>query len=162
MAARVGQGSDIHKIGSDRPLRLGGLDFPGLPGLIGHSDGDCVVHALMDALIGAAGLGDIGGYFPDTDEQWRGADSMAMLRDVVARLRGLGARIENADITVHCKAPRLGERKREMAATLAAALGIDVARVNIKGKSGNGLGPVGEGIAIAADAVALLEMDTPA
>ena len=151
---RVGQGFDIHRFSDDpaRPLVLGGVVFEGQPGLHGHSDADAVAHAVTDALLGAAGLGDIGEHFPDTDPQWKGADSLGLLRHAAGLVRAAGFMIGNVDCSVVCEAPKLAPRKAEMQARLTEAAG---APVTVKGRRAEGLGALGrqEGIAVWAVAV---------
>ncbi len=155
-AIRVGHGFDTHRFDTDRdrPLVLGGVRFEEMPGLIGHSDGDAVAHAVIDALLGAAGLGDIGGMFPDTDDAWAGADSLAMLADAVNRLVAEGWRVVNADCTVVTEAPRIAPHRPEMEARLTDAVG---APVTVKGKRAEALGALGRGEGLACWAVALIE-----
>ena len=141
---RVGNGFDVHRSGDDasRPLVLGGCVFPGLPGLVGHSDGDAVAHAVADALLGAAGLGDLGELFPDTAAEWAGADSVGLLAHVVERVRAEGWRVGNADCSVVCEAPKLAPRRAEMQRRLGAVLD---APVSVKGRRPEGLGALGRG-----------------
>ena len=152
---RVGQGFDVHRFGDDldRPLVLGGCRFAGLPGLVGHSDGDAVAHAIADALLGAAGLGDIGEHFPDTDPALAGADSLELLRRVAADVRADGWAVGNADCSIICDAPRLAPMRKEMQARLSAAAG---GPVTAKGRRPEGLGAIGRGEGIACFAVAVL------
>lgn len=151
---RVGQGFDIHPFSDDpeRRLVLGGVEFPDERGLAGHSDADAVAHAVTDALLGAAGLGDIGQLFPDTDPTWAGADSMGMLAEAVSRVRANGWDVANVDCTVIAERPKLAPRRDEMQHALTAAVG---APVTLKGKRGEGLGALGraEGIAVLANAL---------
>ena len=153
---RVGQGFDIHRFGDDlqRRLVLGGVVFDGEPGLLGHSDADAVAHAVADALLGAAGLGDIGEHFPDTDERWRDADSLDLLRAVVGELAESGYRPANIDATVACEEPKLGPHRDEMRTRLAEAAGLEETAVNVKFTTGERMGFVGRGEGIAALAVA--------
>ena len=153
---RVGHGYDVHRVAVDRPLLLGGLEVPGGPGLSGHSDADVLLHALVDALLGAAGLGDIGEHFPDTDPRYRGASSAELARQVVGLVAGRGYGVVNADLTVVAERPRLGPVKGRIRRSVAEILGVDPERVNVKAKSGEGLGPVGEGLAMEAHAVVLI------
>lgn len=157
---RVGQGFDIHPFSDDpdRPLILAGVTFAGERGLAGHSDADAVAHAITDSLLGAAGLGDIGQMFPDTDPQWKGADSMDMLRAAVAEVRAGGWQIANVDCTVIAERPKLAPKRDAMQQALAAALG---APVTVKGKRGEGLGALGRAEGIAVLASALLVADEP-
>ncbi len=151
---RVGQGFDVHRIGTavDRPMILGGCRFPDVPGLVGHSDGDAVAHAVAEALLGAAGLGDIGQHFPDTDERYRDADSIELLRLVVADVRDGGWSIGNVDCSIICERPRLAPMRDEMQRRMSDAVG---APVTVKGRRPEGLGSLGreEGIAVFAVAV---------
>jgi 2-C-methyl-D-erythritol 2,4-cyclodiphosphate synthase len=158
MTVRVGQGFDTHPFSDDpeRTLVLGGVAFGGERGLVGHSDADVVAHAVADALLGAAGLGDIGEHFPDTDPAWAGADSIAMLAEVNARVRAAGWRVGNVDCSVVCDTPKLAPRRAEMQQRLGDAVG---ALVTVKGKRPEGLGALGRGEGIACWAVALLEGD---
>lgn len=156
MPVRVGQGFDVHAFSDDpaRALVLGGVRFDGERGLAGHSDADVVAHAVIDALLGAAGLGDIGQHFPDTDPAFAGADSMALLRRAVADLRAAGWLPSNVDCTVVLEAPKLAPRRAELQAGLTAAVG---APVTVKGKRAEGLGALGRREGIACFAVALVE-----
>jgi len=159
MDLRVGQGFDVHALVPGRRLIIGGVDIPFHSGLLGHSDADVLCHAITDALLGAAGLGDIGGHFPDSDPRWAGADSRLLLREA-ARLVGLaGWRTANIDATVVAQAPKISPHALLMAANIAADLGIAAGCVNIKGKSTETLGFAGRGEGIAAQAVALLLRD---
>jgi 2-C-methyl-D-erythritol 2,4-cyclodiphosphate synthase len=153
---KVGQGFDVHPFSDDpdRVLVLGGVPFPGERGLAGHSDSDVVAHAVVDALLGAAGLGDIGQRFPDTDPVWEGADSIGLLEQAVAEVRAAGWTPSNVDCTVVLEAPKLAPRRDEMQARLSAAAG---APVTVKGKRAEGLGALGRREGIACLAVALVE-----
>jgi 2-C-methyl-D-erythritol 2,4-cyclodiphosphate synthase len=153
---RIGHGYDIHRFGESGTLMLGGVRFPEVPALHGHSDGDAVLHAVADALLGAAALGDIGGVFPPGDPATHGADSTALLREIVARVRVAGWSPVNVDVTVIAEQPKIAPRAAEMRAAIAAALGVDAADVSVKGKTNEGLDAVGRGEALAAHAVALL------
>jgi 2-C-methyl-D-erythritol 2,4-cyclodiphosphate synthase len=155
---RIGQGYDIHRLVAGRPLRLGCVEIPFDRGALGHSDGDAAAHALCDALLGAAGLGDMGQWFPSSDPRWKGADSAGFLREVSERLAASGATILSADVTVVVERPRVAPYLEVMRQAMAAALGIEAAHLSVKAKSNDGLGPVGEGEAVAALAVALLEL----
>ena len=158
MSARVGIGYDSHRFEAGRPLVLGGVEVPGAErGLAGHSDADVLAHALIDAALGAAGLGDIGAHFPDTDERWRGADSIELLRAVRELLDDAGFALLNVDATVICEAPRLGSHREEMRARLAAAAGLEAEAVNVKFTTNEGMGFVGRGEGVAALAVASVE-----
>jgi 2-C-methyl-D-erythritol 4-phosphate cytidylyltransferase/2-C-methyl-D-erythritol 2,4-cyclodiphosphate synthase len=154
---RVGSGYDSHRLTRGRRLILGGVEVPFELGLAGHSDADVVAHALSDALLGAAALGDIGTHFPDTDERWRGADSLKLLSRVAGMVREKGFEIINVDATIHAQAPRLAEHIPLMRERLAAAMGVKPGQVSLKAKSEEGLGPVGRGESITALAVALLK-----
>jgi 2-C-methyl-D-erythritol 2,4-cyclodiphosphate synthase len=153
---RIGQGFDAHAFGEGRRLVLGGVTFEGETGLAGHSDGDVLTHAVIDALLGAAALGDIGGHFPSTDERWRDADSIEMLKHVVRLVSQAGLRPLNVDATVIAMKPRLGPHVVALRQNLAMALGIEAARVSVKATTTDGLGAFGRGEGIAAMAVALL------
>jgi 2-C-methyl-D-erythritol 2,4-cyclodiphosphate synthase len=152
---RIGQGVDVHAFSDDpgRPLVLGGVEVPEGRGLAGHSDADALAHALADALLGAAGLGDLGRHFPDTDPAWAGADSMALLAEVAAMVGREGLEVANADCTVVAEAPRLAPHTSEMAARLSAAVG---GPVSVKATGAEGLGTIGRGEGVACLAVALL------
>jgi 2-C-methyl-D-erythritol 2,4-cyclodiphosphate synthase len=154
---RAGLGYDSHRLEPGRPLVLGGVRIPGDVGLAGHSDADVLAHAIIDALLGAAGLGDIGDRFPDSDPAWKDADSLALLADVVAELRAQGRAVVHVDATVVLERPRLAPHRDAMRARLAAALGVDPAQVNLKATTGEGIGFVGRGEGAAALAVATLE-----
>lgn len=151
---RVGTGYDSHRFDPHRPLKLAGVHFPGSPGLSGFSDADAVSHAVIDALLGAACLGDIGTHFPPGEDAWRDADSMELLATSVAMLREEGWVVGNVDVTVICERPRIGPRAAEMRARLAERTGIGVGAVSVKGKSNEGMGWVGRGEGIAVHAVA--------
>ncbi|HEX8988115.1 MAG TPA: 2-C-methyl-D-erythritol 2,4-cyclodiphosphate synthase [Rhodocyclaceae bacterium] len=153
---RIGQGYDVHALVPGRRLILGGVDIPHICGLAGHSDADVLLHAVTDALLGAAGLGDIGRMFPDTDDQWRGADSRVLLRGAMAAVKASGWRVGNVDATIIAQAPRVGPHVAAMCANIAADLGVPAAQVNIKGKTTERLGFAGRGEGIAAEAIALL------
>ena len=156
---RVGQGFDVHALVVGRPLVVGGVTIPHPRGLLGHSDADVLLHALTDALLGAAGLGDIGRLFPDTDPRHAGADSRRLLREAFARVRATGWQVVNVDATVICKAPKILPHAPAMVANIAADLGMDEAAINIKGKTTEELGFTGRGEGIAAQVVALLACD---
>ena len=153
---RVGQGYDVHALVPGRPLILGGVPVPHHQGLLGHSDADALLHAITDAILGGAGLGDIGGMFPDTGSQWEGADSRALLRGAMAAVREAGWQAGNIDATVIAQAPRIAPHVAAMRANIAADLGIAAAEVNVKGKTNERLGFEGRGEGISAHAVALL------
>ena len=160
MDIRIGQGFDIHRFADGpvegRVLVLGGVSFPGEPVLVGHSDADVIAHAAADALLGAAGLGDIGQHYPDTDPAWKGADSLRILADVAGKVTSLGWRIGNIDCSVVCEAPKIAPVREEMMRNLSAAAG---APVSVKGRRAEGLGAVGrrEGIMCFASAVIMKE-----
>ena len=153
---RIGEGWDVHALVPGRPLIIGGVSLPHPVGLLGHSDADVLLHAITDALLGAAGLGDIGRHFPDTDPRFKGSDSLHLLAEVAQRVRDAGYLIGNVDSTVVAQAPRLGPHIPAMCQRIAQALGIDEACVNAKAKTAEKLGPVGQGLSIEARAVALL------
>lgn len=155
-ALRIGEGWDTHQLVAGRPLVLGGVTIPHSHGLLGHSDADALLHAITDALLGAAALGDIGRHFPDTDPAFRGADSMALLAEAVRRVRAAGCQPLNVDATIVAQAPKLAPHIPAMVACIAATLGLDAGAVNVKAKTAEKMGPVGEGRAIEARAVCLL------
>ncbi len=156
MNIRIGQGYDVHPLVPGRKLLLGGVEIPFERGLYGHSDADVLLHAITDALLGAAGLGDIGRHFPDSDARWAGADSRVLLRDAMNTVRQAGWKVGNLDATVIAQAPRIAPYVNGMQSNIAADLQIDPACVNIKGKTTERLGFTGRGEGIAAQAVALL------
>jgi 2-C-methyl-D-erythritol 2,4-cyclodiphosphate synthase len=158
---RIGHGFDVHAFGPGEHVMIGGVRIPHSRGVIAHSDGDVALHALCDALLGAAGLGDIGGMFPDTDPRWAGADSRELLRQVAARLAGRELRVSNADVTVVAQAPRLAPHVGEMRARIAADLGVELDRVNIKATTTEKLGYIGREEGLAAHAVVLLHEPGP-
>jgi 2-C-methyl-D-erythritol 2,4-cyclodiphosphate synthase len=155
--SRAGIGYDCHRFASGRRLVLGGVEIPHDRGLSGHSDADVLVHAIIDALLGAAGLGDIGEHFPDTDERYRDADSVQLLREVVASLAARGLAVVHVDSTVVIERPRLAPVRDEIRTTLAAALGVGVECVSVKATRGEGMGFVGREEGVAALAVATVE-----
>jgi 2-C-methyl-D-erythritol 2,4-cyclodiphosphate synthase len=159
MTTAAGIGWDSHRLVAGRPLILGGVAIPHDRGLAGHSDADVLAHAVIDALLGAAGLGDIGQHFPDTDERFRDADSMALLRAAVAMLAERGLRVAHVDTTVVMERPKLGERREAIRASLADGLGVTAAQVNVKASTGEGMGFVGREEGVAALAVATLRSD---
>jgi 2-C-methyl-D-erythritol 2,4-cyclodiphosphate synthase len=159
MTTVSGIGWDSHRLVAGRPLILGGVEIPHDRGLDGHSDADVLAHAVMDALLGAAALGDIGRHFPDSDERYRGADSMALLREVVAMLAERGLRVEHVDTTILMERPKIGERREEIRAALAAALGVGEGQVNVKASTGEGMGFVGRQEGVAALAVATVRRE---
>jgi len=153
---RIGQGFDVHALVEGRPLILGGVTIAHTHGLQGHSDADALLHAITDALLGAAGLGDIGRLFPDTDPQFKGADSRFLLREAYRRVQAAGWRLVNVDATIHAQAPKIGPHAGAMAANIASDLGVALTEVNIKAKTNEGLGHLGRKEGIAANAVVLL------
>ena len=153
---RIGEGWDVHALVEGRPLILGGIEIPHEKGLLGHSDADALLHAITDALLGGAGLGDIGTHFPDNDPAFKGADSFVLLRQAVDAVAQAGYQLVNVDCTVIAQAPRLAPYKSAMRERIAQALGVDVTQVNVKAKTAEKMGPVGEGRSIEARAVALL------
>lgn len=154
---RIGQGFDVHALVEGRSLVVGGVTIPFEKGLAGHSDADVLVHAICDALLGAAALGDIGLHFPDTDPRHRNADSRDFLREVGKKIRRAGFTIANVDATVIAQAPKMAPHIPAMVANLAADLGIEPSRINVKAKTAEQLGAIGRGEGIAAEAIALLE-----
>ncbi len=155
---RVGIGYDIHRFGAERTLVLGGVEFPGEPGLVGHSDADPVMHAVADAILGAAALGDLGDHFPDSSAEWKDADSARILLEAVrlaAKQRGLAP--VNVDVNVIAERPRLSERKNAIRERLAHLLGLPIHCVSVKARTAEGLGPVGRGEAIEVQATVLLD-----
>ncbi len=158
MNFRIGEGYDVHRLVEGRKCIIGGVDIPFEQGLLGHSDADVLLHAVTDALLGAAGQGDIGRRYPDTDPKWKGADSLKLLEDTANFLKEQGFLPVNVDCTVICQLPKITPYAETMRQNIAAALGICPCRVNVKGKTEEGLGFTGEGKGIAARAVALIEM----
>ncbi len=154
MNTRVGIGYDSHRFSAGRPLRLGGTTVPHTHGLAGHSDGDVALHAIVDALLGAAAIGDIGTFFPDDDPQWKGADSTRFVKHVVESLKQGGLKVRQVDVTIVAERPRLAEKIGAMRAATAKALGVDMGAVSIKAKTNEGMGWIGRGEGIAAMAVA--------
>ncbi len=157
MTIRIGEGWDIHALVEGRPLMLGGVQVPYSKGLLGHSDADALLHAITDALFGAAGMGDIGTHFPDTDAAFKGADSAVLLAEAARRVRAQGYSIGNVDSTIIAQAPKLAPHIGAMRARIADILGITPDCVNVKAKTAEKMGPVGEGQAIEARAVVLLQ-----
>jgi 2-C-methyl-D-erythritol 2,4-cyclodiphosphate synthase len=153
---RVGLGFDLHHLEVGRRLVLGGVELPSDLGLRGHSDADVICHALIDALLGAAGLGDIGTVFPDTDPAFKDARSLDLLRDTAARCRAAGWRVENVDVTLLAQAPRVAPYRDKIRASLAGALGVEEGAVSVKGKTPDHLGAIGRGEGMAAQAAVLL------
>lgn len=156
MSVRIGEGWDTHALVIGRPLVLGGVTVPHTHGLQGHSDADALLHAITDAVLGAAGLGDIGRHFPDTDPAYKGADSMRLLQAAVRRVREAGFALVNIDSTIVAQAPKMAPHIPAMRERIAAATGLDTGAVNVKAKTAEQMGPVGEGRAIEARAVCLL------
>ena len=156
MHFRIGEGWDVHALVPGRRLVIGGVEIPHTAGLLGHSDADVLLHAVTDALRGAAALGDIGTHFPDTDAEFRGADSVVLLQEATRRVRAQGYEVGNIDSTVVAQAPRLAAHIPAMRARMAEALGLALEQVNVKAKTAERLGPVGQCQAIEARAVALL------
>lgn len=156
MDMRIGHGYDVHRLVEERKLILGGVDIPYEKGLLGHSDADVLLHALMDALLGAAGMGDIGRHFPDTDERYRGISSILLMRHVKELLDCAGWHTGNADVTVICQRPKLAAYIPQMTANIAKVLGVETGRVNVKATTEEHLGFTGAGEGIAAHAVALI------
>lgn len=156
MSFRIGQGFDVHALVAGRPLVLGGVTIPHDKGLLGHSDADALLHALCDALLGAAALGDIGRHFPDTDAAYAGADSRVLLRDVVHKVRDAGYAVGNVDATIIAQAPKMAPHIPAMVACIAEDLGVPPGCVNVKAKTTERLGFTGRGEGIAAEVVALL------
>ncbi|MBE7463673.1 MAG: 2-C-methyl-D-erythritol 2,4-cyclodiphosphate synthase [Planctomycetes bacterium] len=154
---RVGLGTDRHRLAFGKKLILGGVKVESPKGAVGHSDADALTHAVIDAVLGAAGMGDIGHHFPDTDPQWKDANSIELLKKCVELLKTTGYRPTNVDAVVHLEQPKLGRLKQEMAANIADALQLPRHMVNVKAKTGEGLGPVGTGDAVEALAVASIE-----
>jgi 2-C-methyl-D-erythritol 2,4-cyclodiphosphate synthase len=156
---RAGIGYDLHRLAEGRKLMIGGIEVPFNKGSLGHSDGDVLSHALCDALLGAAGLGDIGTHFPDTDPQWKGASSLLFLEHMRKLLEGRRLRIQNVDAVVICERPKLGPHFPAMKMEIARSLGISLDRINLKAKTNEGTGDIGRGEAIAAHVIALLETE---
>ncbi len=156
MSVTTGIGWDSHRLAEGRPLIIGGVTIPHERGLAGHSDADVLTHAIIDALLGAAALGDIGAHFPDTDERWRGADSLSLLRAVMAMLDERGLTVAHVDATVVMERPKLAPHREAIRAALGAALGVGADAVNVKASTGEGMGFVGREEGVAALAVATL------
>jgi 2-C-methyl-D-erythritol 2,4-cyclodiphosphate synthase len=156
MNIRVGEGWDVHALVEGRQLILGGIAIPYEKGLLGHSDADALLHAITDAVLGAAGLGDIGRHFPDTDARFKGADSCVLLAEAAARVRAQGWQIGNVDSTIIAQAPKMAPHIPAMRERIAATLGLAAEQVNVKAKTAEKLGPVGQGLSIEARAVVLL------
>ena len=156
MNFRIGEGWDVHALVPGRRLVIGGVEIPHTMGLLGHSDADVLLHAITDAVLGAAGLGDIGRHFPDTDAQFKGADSAVLLAEAMRRVRAQGWELVNVDSTIVAQAPKLAPHMPAIRASVAKALGVGEDQVNVKAKTAEKLGPVGEGKSMEARAVALL------
>ncbi len=154
---RIGHGYDVHRLVEGRPLILGGVNIPYEKGLLGHSDADVLLHAVSDALLGAAGLGDIGKHFPDTDPQYKGADSLELLRVVALRVKEAGYRVSNIDVTMIAQRPKLRPHIETMEKNIAAAVGIEANRVNVKATTEEQLGFTGTGEGMSCHAVCLLD-----
>ncbi len=157
MDLRIGHGYDVHKFAADRKLILGGVEIPNDLGLLGHSDADVLLHAISDSLLGAAGLGDIGKHFPDTDEKYKGADSLLLLKEVVRLIKEKGYSVSNVDCTVIAQKPKLAPYIQQMMGNIALACEIEPDRVNVKATTEEGLGFTGELLGISAHAVALIK-----
>jgi 2-C-methyl-D-erythritol 2,4-cyclodiphosphate synthase len=158
---RVGLGRDLHRLVQGRPFLLGGVELPARRGELGHSDGDVLAHAITDALLGAAGLGDIGELFPPADPAWKDADSLGLLKTAFGLVKQGGWRLINLDCVVICEEPKLLPHREQVRSSLAAALEVPAEAVFVKGKTNEGLGPLGEGLAVEALAVCLLERADP-
>jgi 2-C-methyl-D-erythritol 2,4-cyclodiphosphate synthase len=161
MNIRIGEGWDVHALVPGRKLILGGVEIPHTAGLLGHSDADVLLHAITDAVLGASGLGDIGRHFPDTDAQFKGADSSVLLAEAMRRVRAKGWELVNVDSTIVAQAPKLAPHIAAINASVAKALGVQADQVNVKAKTAEKLGPVGMGQSIEARAVALLVFNSP-
>jgi 2-C-methyl-D-erythritol 2,4-cyclodiphosphate synthase len=156
MNIRVGEGWDTHALVVGRPLMLGGVHIPFEKGLLGHSDADVLLHAITDALLGAAGLGDIGQHFPDTDATYKGADSAKLLKIAYDHVKQLGWQLGNVDCTIVAQAPKLAPHRSDIRSSIAKALGVTESQVNVKAKTAEKMGPVGEGLSMEARAVVLI------
>ena len=157
MNIRVGEGWDTHALVEGRPLILGGVHIPHNKGLLGHSDADVLLHAITDALLGAAGLGDIGQHFPDTDATYKGADSAKLLRIAYDHVKQLGWNLSNVDCTIVAQTPKLSPHRSDIRSSIAKALGVLESQVNVKAKTAEKMGPVGEGLSMEARAVVLIQ-----
>ncbi|MCR5543256.1 MAG: 2-C-methyl-D-erythritol 2,4-cyclodiphosphate synthase [Eubacterium sp.] len=153
---RIGMGYDVHRLVEDRPLILGGVNIPYEKGLLGHSDADCLVHAIMDSLLGAAAMGDIGKHFPDTDPEYKGADSMLLLEKVKRKIQAENYKVGNIDATIIAQMPKMAPHIQKMRENIAGRLEIDINQVNIKATTEEGLGFTGAGQGIACHSIALL------
>ncbi len=156
MNIRVGEGWDTHALVVGRPLMLGGVQIPFEKGLLGHSDADVLLHAITDALLGAAGLGDIGQHFPDTDATYKGADSAKLLKIAYDHVKQLGWQLGNVDCTIVAQAPKLAPHRSDIRSSIAKVLGVTESQVNVKAKTAEKMGPVGEGLSMEARAVVLI------
>jgi 2-C-methyl-D-erythritol 2,4-cyclodiphosphate synthase len=156
MNIRIGEGWDTHALVVGRPLMLGGVQIPFEKGLLGHSDADVLLHAITDALLGAAGLGDIGQHFPDTDATYKGADSAKLLKIAYDHVKQLGWQLGNVDCTIVAQAPKLAPHRSDIRSSIAKALGVTESQVNVKAKTAEKMGPVGEGLSMEARAVVLI------
>ncbi len=156
MNIRVGEGWDTHALVVGRPLMLGGVQIPFEKGLLGHSDADVLLHAITDALLGAAGLGDIGQHFPDTDATYKGADSVKLLKIAYDHVKQLGWQLGNVDCTIVAQAPKLAPHRSDIRSSIAKVLGVTESQVNVKAKTAEKMGPVGEGLSMEARAVVLI------
>lgn len=156
MSIRIGNGYDIHQLAADRPLILGGVNIPHHLGLLGHSDADVLTHAIMDALLGALGLGDIGHYFPPSDPKWKGADSMVLLQQVAEIIQSQGWQVSNIDSTIVAEQPKLKPHLKSMRSAIAETLRVEIDQISVKATTNEKLGPVGREEGICAYAVALL------
>jgi 2-C-methyl-D-erythritol 2,4-cyclodiphosphate synthase len=156
MNIRVGEGWDTHALVEGRPLMLGGVQIPFEKGLLGHSDADVLLHAITDALLGAAGLGDIGQHFPDTDATYKGADSVKLIKTAYDHVKQLGWHLGNVDCTIVAQAPKLAPHRSDIRSSIAKALGVAESQVNVKAKTAEKMGPVGEGLSMEARAVVLI------
>ncbi len=154
---RVGMGYDVHRLVPDRKLILGGVEIDYELGLLGHSDADCLTHAIMDSILGAAAMGDIGKHFPDTDPKYAGADSMVLMGVVRNMIAEAGYRIGNVDATIIAQKPKMAPHIQEMRERIAEVLGVEISRINVKATTEEGLGFTGEGLGIACQSIALLE-----
>ena len=154
---RIGTGYDSHRFDAGRPLILGGIQIPAHPGLAGHSDGDAIAHAIIDAVLGAAALGNVGSHFPPNEEEWKGADSMQLLTQAIDILSNSGYVVGNIDVTVICESPRIAPHADAMVESISRATSISMDRVSIKGKSNEGMGWIGSGEGLAVQAVAMIE-----
>jgi 2-C-methyl-D-erythritol 2,4-cyclodiphosphate synthase len=156
MNIRIGEGWDTHALVVGRPLMLGGVQIPFEKGLLGHSDADVLLHAITDALLGAAGLGDIGQHFPDTDATYKGADSAKLLKIAYDHVKQLGWQLGNVDCTIVAQAPKLAPHRSDIRSSIAKTLGVTESQVNVKAKTAEKMGPVGEGLSMEARAVVLI------